>query len=489
MPRLDLLLSDEALLRLSPEEQRRYLSALQAHLETWELSPVQAEADQLADQVDELLYGGAAGGGKSELVIWHADRWSKAVRGHRSLLLRKAFPELRRSLIQRSLLRIDPKRAHYRVGDKEWHYDNGSVIEFGFCDTDEDVRQFLSAEYDLICIDESTDFTKYRVEMLRSRLRTSRAKRKQGVKPHMILCSNPGGVGHGWHKQRYLLSTDYGEHIATETVAVGKTTRHRSLAFLRARVDDNPYIDPDYKVNLASMPEVQRRQFLEGDWDVFAGQFFGEFNRDTHVVEPFEIPRNWFRALAVDFGFIAPYCCLWGAWDPDGRCYIYREDYGPGVTLVQQAHRIRDLSLKDRVSIRVGDPSGWHQRGVGKSEASQYREAGVVLTKAINSRQAGWHNVREYLREWEDGRPGVLIFRSCLNLTRELPELLYDPNKPEDTKQGTGISDHAADAMRYLLGVRPVQRRQVRDVARNYEERIWQYVRKKQRRGLPIAGQ
>ena len=502
------MLTAEEFEDLEPEDQVKYLSLVRTLEAQWRLQARQAWADELADWVDELLFGGALGGGKSELVVYRAHQLSLAVPNHQSLILRESFPQLRRSIIRRSIMRIPKSSATYRVGEKEWHYPNGSVIELGYLDSDEDVRNYLSAEYDAIFIDEATSFSSYQVTTVASRLRTTYAKTQKGVHPHLFLTTNPGGPGHGYCKARYVDATEYGSHIAiynaddaaddpsTKPVdlvplpplpstpddwealdALREVLAHfpalsedeLTVAFVPSALDDNRYLDKSYRRNVARMPEIERRQ-AQGDWDVFAGQYFTEFSREHHVVAPFEIPENWYRGRGLDYGYTAPYCCLWGAWDPDGNCYIYRESYETKLTPSEQAALVRSMSKRkderdrevdEEIRVTVADPSVFSTTGVGDPIASQWQHAGLTVRRANSARIDGWTNVREYLRvqdpdePGEIGKPRLFIFDTCANLIRTLPGMIHSKTTPEDLDSKT--EDHAVDALRYLLAVRPMR--------------------------------
>jgi hypothetical protein len=455
----DLVLSDEEFDLLTLEEQDAYLALLQQEAESWSLTARQADAERLSGEVDELMYGGAAGGGKSDWLLWHVHRLSMEVPGHRSLMLRTVFPELRRSLIARSLEKIPAEHARYKVGDKEWHYHNGSIIEFGYLETEEDARQYLSAEYDCVAFDELTEFSERQYTMVRSRLRTTRAKRKLGARPHSIAATNPGQRGHSWVKSRFVIPTEYGRRIHTERL---DDEHERHIAFVPARVDDNPYIDPDYIRNLKMLPEIEQRQYLKGDWDIFEGQYFSEFDRDLHVVKPFAIPASWPRIRGLDYGYAAPFACVWIAFDWDRNAYVYRERYQAGLTATEQAKMVlsssvryddRDRPVAELIDYTMADPSVWATTGSGISIASQYRDAGLICKKAMNARVDGWQRLRGYLAKQHDGTAGLRIFPACADLLRTLPELVYDQKRTEDLD--TRGDDHLADALRYALMSRP----------------------------------
>lgn len=493
------LLSPEEFALLSPAEQDLYLAALAEQANEWRLQPHQQRAEDLSHKVDEILFGGSAGPGKSEWLLYHAHHLSRRFPRHRCLVLRKSFPELRRSLIQRSFLRFNDgkgktkKDPYWRASDKEWRYENGSVIEFGHCETEDDVRIYLSAEYDAILIDEATDFTQEQFEMLRSRCRTTVEKRAMGVHPHVACASNPGGDGHVFFKDRFVDGTNHGDYVAEMLDDPDDPASIRLVAFVPAFVDDNAYMDPMYKRSLNAMSDpVKRAQYRDGDWDVFTGRYFTEWSRDLHVIEPFRIPADWPRIAGHDHGWDAPTAHLWCAFDPDGRGYVYREFYERGLTPVQQAERIVKSSVRfddagivgpEPVDYRVADPSIWNNTGAGPPIAMQLMEAGLVgLRRANNARVDGWQRLREYLRpdamlacdhhraEGLDRCPAVHVFNTCENLCRTMPLMVHDTNRPEDLD--TTKEDHAPDALRYLLMSRPRQHRETRKEPVTLEEKI-----------------
>lgn len=461
-----IFLTDDQLAALTATELETYRALLERLDDEWVLHPKQQVAEDLAGTVDEVLFGGAAGGGKTDWMLYHTHAMSQRFAGHKTLALRRTFPQLKDSLIRRSLEKFRDKRVcRYMVGEKEWRYANGSTIRFGFCDTDEDVRHYLSTEYDLIVFEELTEFTERQYMLVRSRNRTTARQRAAGVRPHTIAATNPGQVGHTWVKQRFVLPTGYGTRPSEAVVEAYGRRRKATVAFVPAKVSDNPSMDPDYVFNLAQLPEIERRQYLDGDWDVFEGQFFTEFDRAVHVVSPFAVPEEWTRICGIDYGFGKPFCCLWVAIDWDANAWVYRELYGAGLTATEQARRMAAVSLigddgkEERHYGRYADPSIWTRQGHGISIAVMYRDAGFGCKKAMNARRDGWSRVRDYLRG--DGTPAggssLRIFDDCTNLIRTIPEMIFDRTDPEDLD--TKLEDHAVDALRYALMARPPRRR------------------------------
>lgn len=486
-------LSDDEFVQLTPSEQDEYLRLLELDLSAWRLTGNlrQEKAHALVKKTDWLLYGGAAGGGKSELLAYHTHELSTKHPGHRSLLVRTALPELRRSLIIRSQVRYAQLNvdAQLRSIDnvKAWWYANGSIIEYGFCGRDEDVGQYMSAEYDFIGFDEATQFTPYQLLMISGRLRTSRKMASQGVRTHVMFATNPGDRSHTFLYKMMVQPTNYGKYAVVYDVRDGfenpdivrrveipdnpqdvhnleiphDPQDHLVVAFVPSTVDDNPHIDPTYRKHLSMLPETERKQKLLGDWDTFTGQYFAEFNREHHVVTPFEIPPEWPRYRGIDFGTANPYCCLWGAWDPsDGTCYVYRETYQRNLTAAQQAQQIKASSLltsgkAEHITASVIDPSTYsNTSGLGQTVAGVYNQVGVPVSRAKNARIAGWQNIRRYLQPSPvTGEPKIRIFTTCENLLRTLPAMRHDKSRIEDVD--TDDEDHAADALRYLLACRP----------------------------------
>lgn len=319
-----------------------------------------------------------------------------------------------------------------------------------------------------------------------SRCRSRMSLLARGFVPHIIAATNPGGVGGGWVKARFV---DKGppEERTTHALELPGTRAdvYGTRIFIPGLLSDNKYINQDsYVAMLANMDEDLVLALLEGSWDVIEGQYFPEWNKHVHVVKPFELPSWWSRVGGVDYGYAKPWCSLEAAFDQDGIGYVYREHYDVGLVPSQQCKTIKDaLQANEKISYRVGDPSMWASTGVGMAVASQYVQFGVPLHKAKNARVAGWSRVREYLRIVEDdrGKPasGLHIFENCHNLIRTLPMLVRDQKNPEDCN--TDGEDHAPDALRYLLMARPPRSRTPKLEGRTLEERLEKRRRERER--------
>ena len=412
-----------------------------------ELAVTRRQRAFLDASCDEVLFGGAAGGGKSYGQLVDALLFALRCPGSRQLVLRRTYPELERSLILTHLSMFPAELYRYNAGQHRGRFVNGSVIEFGYCDSERDVYKYQSAEYDVIRFDELTHFTEQMYLYLMSRVRGANGFPKQ-----VKSSTNPGGVGHFWVKARFI------DPAPPDTVF---GTQGKQRLFLPARVRDNRFLtegDPDYVRRLENLPELDRRALLDGDWDLFEGQYFTEFRRDVHVVRPFPIPAGWRRYFAMDYGLdmLAGY---WIALDAFGRAVVYREIYEPGLIISEAAKRIRALTT-ERVTAFLAPPDLWNRRqDSGRSAADIFAEHGVPLVRAGNDRVQGWYDLKEWLAVRPDERggesPGLVIFESCGNLIRCLPAVQYSRLDANDVATEPHELTHAPDALRYFAAGRP----------------------------------
>lgn len=457
------ILTEAQMEQLSDVELQVYLSALQAQDDRWQLFARQKIAVEMTKTVRCVLYGGAAGGGKTDLGCWHAYERCQAVPKMRILYLRTSFPELWRSAVVRTMEKYDPEVAEFNKNKSTWTFTNGSVLEFGYLKDDDDVYQYKSAEYDIIIMDEASEFSEFQWVYLMSRLRTTIEKRRLGSYPHMLLMTNPEGKGVAWLKRYFVLPTDYGKRTRTYLMQSEEKDSEISVAFVPARVTDNPYIDPDYRKALTRLPEVKRRQLLDGDWDTFEGMFFPELDDDVHVIEPFPIPHEWERIRGLDHGFEHPTACVWIAFDGSGSAYVYEEYERSKMLVTQNAKAIleRDVEtdpngVTHRPTIRttMADSAMWQRTGANQfTIAKQYSQAGLRLQKANKKRVDGWLRVREYLHvpDEPNAEPGLYIFSSCPRTLRCLKGLVRDDRPNGDPEDCLKQDDDLADALRYAL--------------------------------------
>jgi hypothetical protein len=410
----------------------------------------------LPDDNIDVLYGGAAGGSKSTSLLMYTLRACIRYPGLQAFWFRRSFPELEHSVL-RLLARYSYAQAlgcRWRADKYELRMPNGSALAFAHAKNVQEASAFLSAEVNLLIIDERTTLLPDVVDLLYTRVRSG----APGV-PCLGIRSatNPGEIGHSRVLAEYIEPSRHGEIELTDA-------NQRRRIFIQARATDTPQLGDEYIRNLAGLPEKLRRAYLEGDWSVFAGQAFGEWRYDRHVIQPFAIPDTWRRYNGIDGGFRAPWCVMWGAEDPDGRIWFYREIYEPGVGETEQAKRILAAEAPDEhVGVRYADDSMWAVSGESKPSSALYAEAGVFLTpagKGPGSRVTRVRRTRTYLAEapacahhralgW-DTCPLMHVFPQCENLIRTLPTLPHaNTGDPEDVD--THAEDHAYDAMSYLL--------------------------------------
>ena len=405
------------------------------------------QTDFLAAPETDVLYGGAAGGGKSYAMLVDPLRFAHRA-AHRALILRRSMPELR-ELIDKSR-ELYPKAfpgCKFREVEKIWTFPSGAKLEFGFLERDADVYRYQGQAYSWIGFDEITHLsTEFSWNYLASRLRTTDSE----ITPYMRCTANPGGAGATWVKKRYVNPSEPNESFTGDD---GLTRR-----FIPARLEDNPYLAKDgrYEQMLKALPDVQRKQLLEGNWDITEGAAFTEFDVMEHVITPFEIPVGWERVKGIDYGYASESACVWGCVDPtDGTLIIYRELYRKGLTGVDLAQMITNMELQDPFSVPgVLDTAAWNRTGTtGPTVGETLQRAGHKLRRADKNRIQGKIQIHEYLRVQPSGRPKIQIFNSCPNLIRELQSLPLDKSNPEDVD--THAPDHAYDALRYLVMSRP----------------------------------
>ena len=387
---------------------------------------------------DEVLFGGAAGGGKSYGQVVDALIFALRYPASKQLILRRTYAELDKSLI-RTAREIYPSSIFtFNAGAHVGKFYNGSIIDFGYCAQESDVYQYQSAEYDVIRFDELTHFTEMQYIYLLSRVRGTNGYPKQ-----IKSSTNPGGVGHSWVKERFVDAKEAGCGF------IGGDGMTR--IFIPSLLSDNSFLskgDPGYTARLLALPERERRALLYGDWDIFDGQYFDEFSRDLHVIDPFEIPREWRRYRTLDYG-LDRLAVLWIAISPEGVSYVYRELCESGLTIGAAAEAIlASTPENEEIYATLAPPDLWNRTQVtGKSKASLFSECGVTFTKTSNEREAGWLAIKELLRDTGNG-PRLKIFRNCTEIIKCLPALTIDRLRPTDCANEPHEITHAPDALR-----------------------------------------
>ena len=422
------------------------------HVSRWKPTTLQRLAMQ--SPVNELFFGGARGGGKSDMLIAsfdrHAERYGKHAIG---LLLRRTFPEFK-PLLDKARFMYRGK-ADWHATDKVWRFKNGAQLIMSFCDTIADVSRFMGAEYTWMGFDELPEWPNIEVyEFMGSCMRST------GDVPKVRLSTgNPGRAGHGWVKAYFIDVAKYGEiYVDPDT--------GRSRQFIPAKLDDNPHLmhNQDYVNELKALNPILRRAFLDGDWDVFLGQAFPEWNRDLHVIPATTwIEPSWPKWASLDWGTNKPYAMLFFTAVPNGHIWIYRESYGQKPNA--KTYNVGTHEASSEVAQRewqnchgtncsecVFDSSMDSDHGHGFTLAQPFRDAGWTMHPSIKNRLNGNAAVHVWLKtRLPDKYPILQIFEeNCPHLIRTLPALPYaTTGRGIDEDVDTKAEDHLYDALQY----------------------------------------
>lgn len=425
----------------------------------WMFHAAARAADHPGGPVD-IGCGGARGPGKSHAVMSQAALDDcQRVPGLKGLFLRQTGVSAQESfddLIQKTVR----GKVAFRKTKTSLRFPNGSRILLGGFKDESDIDKYIGLEYDFIIVEELTQLTAEKYDKLRGSLRTS----KQNWRPRMYTSFNPGGVGHAWVRERYVLPY--------------RGKKQDKTRFIPSTYKENPALNPEYLEYLEGLGGNLGRAWRSGEWDVFAGQYFPEWSYDAHVVAPFVMPITWFRFRSIDpSGRDGITSCHWYAVDSNGRVYCYREYYyGPGVVNLKtgkpyevgrdakdHAKAIALMSVDnegdpEQYRYTVIDTAAFAKAGFSETMAEIYAREGVGgLMPAAKERLTGWNAVHTYLNHVEAGDPDernpqeskLKVFSNCVNLIRTLPLLQHDTLHPEDVDSDG--EDHAADELRYFL--------------------------------------
>jgi len=464
----------------------------------WRPNARQAEFLAVPTSVRHGFYGGAAGGGKSEVILM--DPIVKQLHLHprfHGIVFRRTFRELEESLIPRA------KYLYHRFGGvgsdggKVFTFPSGAVIRMSYLATDDDAHSHQSAEYNYAAFDELTHFTRYQYFYVYTRVRSS----VTGLPSYMRGASNPGGPGHTWVFKEFVEPCESGHVLLKRTMPNGKVERS---IFIPAKLTDNKVLlknDPSYENNLMMLPEAEKRALLYGDWHAFSGQVFSEFrakriptepDNALHVIEPFDIPEWWPKMVIADWGFTAMTWVGFLAISPDDRAICYREYSCKKKYIAEWGADIARIAQFDgNLRAFVLDPSGWFNRGEPKQIYQQINDAtGWRFEQADNDRIGGKLLLHEYLR-WmprpvryippegynpdtearifrthgekaaaqyhtsfepeapEKNLPKLLIFKTCPELIAAIQACVPKKTNPEDVEEFDG--DDPYDGIRYGL--------------------------------------
>ncbi len=446
--------------------------------------PRQLEATKAADEHTYTLYGGSAGPGKSYWLRWYPIRkmmqWGKqyGLTGIHGALFSHDYTTLKDrqvSKMQTEFPRWLGEIKNTQTDGLGFHLKpefGGHVLLLRNLD---DPSKYLSSEFAIIAQEEVTENQRETFDRLRGRLRWT------GIpNPIWIGATNPGGIGHSWVKDLWIdrKFPDELKEYADQFI------------YIKALPTDNPYLAESYLKTLDTLPEKLRKAYRDGNWDVFEGQYFTQWDAEKHVVVPFAIPESWKKFRSIDpsgrDGFTS---CHWYALDQNGRVWVYREHYCTGLDADQHAKKINDLSCdRDGVSeeyvYTVIDTAAFAKTGYSETIADIYQRHGVRgLIPAAKERIVGWNAVNYYLR-WQENadgkvinkKPLLQIFNTCVNIIRTLPELQHDEHHPEDVDSKG--EDHAADELRYFL--RTLHEQKAPKALNQIEQRIMQIKRQEQ---------
>jgi phage terminase large subunit len=452
----------------------------------------------LMDEHRHVGFGGARGGGKSWAIRLKAVILALLFAGIRIMIVRKSYPELLANHVKplKEMLKVGTKDeiANYNTANKEMRFPNGSEILFRYCDTEQDVDRYQGTEVDVLFLDEATQLSEEQIKKLCACVRGANDFPKR-----TYYTMNPGGKGHGYIKRLFIdKKYESGEYP-------------ENYSFIQSLVTDNKALmesDPEYIKELEALPPKLRQAWLEGRWDVFEGAFFEEFratpepqkchdagiteeialaeHRWTHVIKPFDIPKEWKIYRSYDFGYGKPFSVCWYAVDYENRAYMILELYGctgtanEGVrwTAAQQFDKVVEIErehpyLKGKRIQGVADPSIWDgSKGISVAEEAEKRQ--LWFDKGINDRIAGWMQIHERLKFDENGYAMLYIFENCKDAIRTLPLMMYDEHKPEDLD--TDLEDHIADSLRYFCMMRPIAPRKIEEKKKPMYDPLNQYV-------------
>lgn len=396
-----------------------------------------------------VLFGGAAGGSKSHAIRWLAYRECLKTPGFRALILRRTYKELEQTHLREAELDAALVGGTAVPSAKVMRFPNGSLVQFGHCETAADAGNYLSAEYELILFDEVVTFEQTPFLLISSRARTS----KPGLTPQIRCGTNPGGPQAHWVRSRFIDHTvdlqEYPDYQPDE------------WQFIESKLEDNPYLNKDYERSLMNLPPELRKAYRDGDWDIFPGQYFPEWRRATHVSAEHRVfPPDLPRVLSMDWGFVKPGSVGWWVLC-DGHAYREQEyiftrttAHEVGKEIARRCEGLTNLKyLVFDTAMEI--PNNDSGESTIETVRRGMRAGGLALATrpADKDRVNGWQRLRHWLGRSPDGSPWLSSSPLCAYFNRTMPALVSDESKPEDVD--TDGDDHAADDARYFVMSRP----------------------------------
>ena len=393
----------------------------------------------------ELGFGGARGGGKSTAgLAWLISPEYLKNPQYRALVVRRNAEDLS-DWIARARDFYKPLNARFAGNPPIIKFPSGAFIKTGHLKDENAFEKYQGHEYQKMVIEELTQIPREEDYL---KLISSCRSADRSLKPQIFSTFNPGGSGHTWVKQRFV---DVARNRVYRDPISGRTR-----LFIPSKIEDNPALmkaDPDYVHYLDSLPDELRKAWREGNWEIFAGQYFKKLNRDKHIIEPFKIPDTWVRFRSLDWGYSHYSVCLWWAIDYNGNAYIYRHLSENETIVSRMAEHILEMTPKDeKIITTTTDPAVWvrnpySEAVTDRTMADEMRKVGLFVEKANNDRLNGWQSLRELI-EWDaDTKPRLRIFSNCEAVFGGLARLIHDDKRPEDVLKIDG--DDYGDSARY----------------------------------------
>jgi len=420
----------------------------------------------------EVLFGGAAGPGKTDCLIMVALNWVH-LEYYRGVIFRRTFPQLQ-EIIDRCWRWYPKLNGEYRATEHRWYFPSGAKIKLSHLQHEDDKYSHQGAEYHFAGFDELTQFSQTQYTYILSRIRSVHPE----IPVIIRATTNPGGQGHVWVKERFV-------DVAKPGRAYIDPDTGQSRVFIPAKVTDNPALmetDPLYVKRLEALPEIEKKRLLYGDWETFAGQVFGELSPKVHGSEPFDLPLEWKYFGAFDWGYAKPWCYLVFAVDFDETIYLVKEVYGckegesdVGLRMTN-AEICREIlraesELKVKIDYRVADPACWaptklkgSNKNFGPSFTEDASREGLFFMQADNDRLRGKQQCHQRFQIEEEIDPQTgevtaefprfVAFNNCKSWWRTMMNLREHPKKQEDVD--TDQEDHMYDTTRYAFMSRPL---------------------------------
>jgi len=431
-----------------------------------------AQMDFCQTWQDEVLFGGAAGPGKTDCLIMEGLRYINFP-DYRGIIFRRTFPEML-DILDRMHKAYPLYGGEYRAGENRWHFPGGATIALGHMADQDSQYRYQGKEYQYVAFDEAGQFLPKQLLYLFSRCRTT----NPNIPKRIRYATNPGGPAHQFLKDRFQIGQYPGGYRTfydsiNVSLADKEVTQTISRIFIPARIADNPTLvenDPQYVAYLYQLPEIERMRLLEGRWDAFEGQMFPEVNQQVHGFDG-DLPYEWEAFGSFDWGYARPWVYQIWRVDYDGRLWLDYQHYGAREGFVNVGVRMTDTEIareirqieKDfpKLRWRVAGADIWSQKRrkdgfLGPAPAEEMAREGIVFIKADQNRIQGWQQIHHRLRLDEGGEPMLRVRNTLDDWWRTMTNLQEDENNPEDIPK-KDIEDHIPESTRYAVMTHPMR--------------------------------